>query len=200
MKKIIAVAASLLLSAAVFAEGITVGARGVIGVNLGTTLEDDLDVDGPTISPLGLTAFGKFQLPVLDGKLAVQPEVGFSHVSTDAKVESVSFSTSYNAIDIPVLVVYDFDINDKLTVSPELGPKISIPVGDFDFDGVDVSIDSDVLFGIEFGVGASYKVGPGAVVADLRYDLGLTKLKLEDDLSFGTPRALVFSVGYGISL
>lgn len=108
---------------------------------------------------------------------------------------SYSSDCSWWQIDLPILITYDFEINDKLTVSPELGPKISFPLGDFDFDGFDGSIDSHVLFGIDFGCGMYYKVGPGAIVGDLRYDLGLTKLKVEDE-DIMTPRALTFSIGY----
>lgn len=217
MKKLVAFAAGIMLSAVAFAEGITVGGRGLLGANIGTTCEGDFENDSlELMSPIGITAFVKIPLPVLDGKLAVQPELGLSRTAIGYKYEetvppveteyyyesgytiSYSGNASYWSLDIPVLVTYDFNINDKLTISPELGPKISIPLGDLDMDIGDGSIDSHILFGIDFGAGLSYKVGPGAIYGDLRYDLGLTKLKVEDE-DFATPRALIFSIGYGIT-
>lgn len=224
--------AGLFLSASVFAagmEGITVGGRGTLGAAIGTSVEDDGDVDSVFPPDIGVTGFIKIPVPVKH--LSVQAELGITYKSMSLKFNETEYYTDYYEvtktettdygsytytdyepylasykysytsdcswwqIDLPILITYDFEINDKLTLSPELGPKISFPLGDFDFDGFDGSIDSHVLFGIDFGCGLYYKAGPGAVVGDLRYDLGLSKLKVEDE-NIMTPRALTFSIGY----
>lgn len=215
MKKLVALVAGIMFSAAAFAEGITVGGRGLIGTNIGTTLENDIDNNVNPMSPLGLTAFAKIPLPVLEGKLALQPELGISSFGINYDADEFTYKENtyygevlaqYTSIDIPILVTYNIEINEKITISPVIGPKISIPVGKLnltysssDTDLGDYSIDSHVLFGIELGAGLSYKAGPGAIYGDLRYDIGLTKLKVEDE-DFATPRALIFSIGYGITL
>lgn len=198
MKKVIVAAlAGLLMSAAAFADGITLGARGLYGLNVGTSVEDaDLDT---VFGDFGVALFGKFALPVLDGKLAIQPELGFTHYDVVAKESGWSCDIEFNTFDIPVLVVYDILVNDSITVSPLAGVKFSIPVGDVDIMGFSGSADSKVLVGIDFGASLYWKVGPGALVVDARYDLGVTKLKVEDaDLL--TPRSLISSIGYSIQL
>lgn len=122
--------------------------------------------------------------------------------------------TAHKAIDIPVLVGWDFKIGDNLTVTPLVGPKISIPVGEFSAEieassgGVSLNvpynldIDTSVLFSIVVGAGVAYKVGPGAIVGDLRYNIGASELKTEDSgekIAIATPRSLQLSVGYQIS-
>ena len=146
-----------------------------------------------------MTATGTATLPI--------PGTGLSW--TETETESEKIKVSYNTIDIPVLAVYDIDIAKGFTVSPLLGPKFSIPIGKLkssdwgdwdDGDDEDEKIDSKLLFSVVAGVSAAYDVGPGAIVADLRYDLGLSKLKTEDGILEGTPRALQFSIGYQMKL
>ncbi len=200
---------------------ITVGARGIFGIGLGTTLSDkiedsgnDLDLGG-TLS-VGGTAFVK--IPIV-ASLVVQPELGFTYnmvgMKTDMKVDGydakVTMGCSYNAIDIPVLVGWDFKVGDNLTVTPLLGPKISIPIGRLAIEteasvgnvsvkeSKDYDIDSPVLFSIVVGAGVAYKVGPGAIVGDLRYNIGVSSLKMKEDSDVATPRGLQLSVGYQIS-
>lgn len=209
MKKLIAAAAvALTLASATFAEGITVGLRGIFGLGLGTDLEGDgLDLDVGKSVNAGGALFGKFLIPAVKG-LGVQPELGITYNQIGVKNDDfdLNATASYVALDIPVLVTYDFNINDNFAITPEFGPKLSVPFGKLsyggDMDSLDDSdLDTKVLFSLVFGAAVSYKVGPGAIVGDIRYDLGLTKLTIdtEGDGDFGTPRALLFSVGYGIN-
>lgn len=215
MKKLIACAVAAVAAVSMATAEITVGVRGIFGVGLGTTLADDMDsfdLDlGGTLN-VGGTAFVK--IPVF-ASLVVQPEVGFTYNMVGMKVEEsgakVTIDCSYNAIDIPVLVGWDFKINDSFTVTPLVGPKISIPVGkltgerETSCDGmtekydIDEKIDSPVLFSVVVGAGVAYKVGPGAIVGDLRYNIGVSSLAIEEDIDVATPRGLQLSVGYQIS-
>lgn len=210
MKKLIAVAAvALTLASATFAEGITVGLRGIIGTPVGTSIEtDDTDLDlGESIIGGG-ALFGKFLIPAVKA-LGIQPEIGITYnkigVEYDYGVGTSNSTVSYTSLDIPVLVTYDFNINDNFAITPEFGPKVAFPLGKLEYGGDadgDADVDSNVLFSLVFGVAASYKVGPGAIVGDIRYDLGLTKLAQDVDVGDGdiaTPRGLLFSVGYGIN-
>lgn len=218
MKKLIAFAVAAVAAVSLATAEITVGVRGIFGVGLGTTLADsmdgyDLDLGG-TLN-FGGTAFVK--IPVFRD-LVVQPELGFTHNMFGMKYEESGFKMtvdgSYNAIDIPVLVGWDFKINDSFTVTPLVGPKISILVGKLtgeterSYRGVtdksewDDDIGSPVLFSIVVGAGVAYKVGPGAIVGDVRYNIGISDLKTEykdEKNAIATPRSLQLSVGYQIS-
>ena len=201
---------------------ISVGVRGIFGVGLGTTLADNMDFAdldlGGTLN-VGGTVFVKIPLVA---SLVVQPELGFTYNMVGAKMTMISdgyavkaeMNGAYNTIDIPILVGWDFKINDNFTITPLVGPKFSIPVGEFSAEieassgGVslnvpyDLDIDTSVLFSIVVGAGVAYKVGPGAIVGDLRYNIGASELKTEDSgekIAIATPRSLQLSVGYQIS-
>ena len=214
MKKLIACAVAAVAAVSMATAEISVGVRGIFGVGLGTTLADDMDsfdLDlGGTLN-FGGTAFVK--IPVF-ASLVVQPEVGFTYNMVGMKFEEggmkMTVDCSYNAIDIPVLVGWDFKVGDSLTVTPLVGPKISIPVGkltgetEASYGGItdkgewDDEIDSPVLFSVVVGAGVAYKVGPGAIVGDLRYNIGVSSLALESS-DVATPRGLQLSVGYQFS-
>ena len=110
----------------------------------------------------------------------------------------------FNTLDIPVLVGYNLELSDGLTVTPFAGPQLSLVLGKGklggDMDG-DLEFKSSVLFDLVLGANLGYEVGPGALVADLRYNLGLVALKDKDSGDkICTPRALGLSVGYQIKL
>ena len=206
MKKIIALAVTMAAAVTMATAEITVGARGIFGLGLGTTVSSDFDDLGMEVDlgkslDFGFAAFVK--IPVWEA-LGVQPELGFTHhqvgLKWDFGIVTLEGTGAINTIDLPVLVTYDIAINDAFSVTPFLGPQLSFPLGKVamggDFDG-DGDIDSKVLFSIVLGANVSYKVGPGAIVGDLRYNLGLTPLK-SDDTDMLTLRALLFSVGYQI--
>jgi hypothetical protein len=58
-------------------------------------------------------------------------------------------------------------------------------------------VDSRFDFGLQFGGGLSVGVGPGALIGDVRYGLGLTDLYDEDK---SKNRAFAFTLGYAIPL
>ena len=222
MKKLIACAVAAVAAVSMATAEITVGVRGIFGVGLGTTLSDDMDFAdldlGGTLD-VGGTVFVKIPLVA---SLVVQPELGFTYNMVGAKMTMISdgyavkaeMNGAYNTIDIPILVGWDFKINDNFTITPLVGPKFSIPVGEFSAEieassgGVslnvpyDLDIDTSVLFSIVVGAGVAYKVGSGAIVGDLRYNIGASELKTEDSgekIAIATPRGLQLSVGYQIS-
>ena len=226
MKKLIAFAVMTVAAVSLATAEIAVGVRGIFGIGLGTTTSDGFDFvlatagyadnrfDFGNSLDFGGTAFVK--IPVSDS-LVIQPEFGFTHNMIGRKCsiygQDVRIKVSYNAIDIPVLVGWDFKVADGLTVTPLVGPKFSIPVGDgtvkidvaslgFEIKD-DFEIDNIMLFSIVVGAEVAYRLGPGALVGDLRYNIGISDLN--EDVGFGgswsiaTPRALQLSVGYQIS-
>lgn len=227
MKKLIGFAATAIFAMSLATAEITVGARGIFGLGLGTTIPNKTDdVKLGACLDFGANAFVKIPL---FASLSLQPELGFTHNIVDMKNEdkeefygqtyssSMKMSVSFNAIDIPVLVGWDIKIGDSLTVTPLIGPKFSIVLGklsykmkakaeyngetvyDHDEKG-EADNGSPLLFSIVFGAGVSYKLGPGAIVGDLRYNLGLSEIKTKDsEQGFATPRSLQLSAGYQLS-
>lgn len=63
-------------------------------------------------------------------------------------------------------------------------------MADIDADG---KVDASVLVSIPVGVEAMFKVGSGAIVADVRYNIGLNEV--DSDM---TLRGLRFGIDYGI--
>lgn len=225
MKKLIGFAAAAIFAMSLATAEITVGARGIFGLGLGTTIPNKTDdVKLGACLDFGANAFVKIPL---FASLSLQPELGFTHNIVDMKYEykyenynysySISAKTSYsfNAIDIPVLVGWDIKIGDSLTVTPLIGPKFSIVLGkisgkaEAEINGKSESSDpieadnaSPLLFSIVLGAGVSYKLGPGAIVGDLRYNLGLSELKVkfgDEKGAIATPRSLQLSAGYQLS-
>ena len=211
MKKLIAfaVAAAAAVSVATAQIDLTVGARGIFGIGAGMCLGDpSADTDIGKSLDFGGAAFAK--VPVYKG-LVIQPEVGFTYNMVGKKEDGEKFSGAYMAIDIPVLVGYDLKVSNELTVTPLFGPKFSIPVGKFSSvkwngnSGPDKDIENVILFSIVAGVSASYTVGPGASVGDIRYVNGVSGLAIKNKGAkeaevIVTPRNLQFSVGYQMTL
>ncbi len=208
MKKIIALAAAIVSSVALASAEIAVGARGIFQIGVGSTISDDFktfmtstgaDMDSSVGFGGGFALFA--HIPVAGG-LAIQPELGFTHNSIgldiDVAGQSVDGSLSCNTLNIPILIAYDIKAGDGFTISPFVGPQIGIILGDvsFEVDGNDAGgdVDTSVLFGILVGASAAIEAGPGALVADLRYDIGINAIKSVIDM--GTPRGLQLSLGY----
>lgn len=205
MKKIIALAAAVAVSAvSAFALDVAVGARGAFGMGLGTSTYDDIDLDMGKSLNFGGAVFGKIGITE---QISVQPEIGFTHHTVGMKMDDVKGTVGVNTLDIPVLVGYNLEVMDGFTVTPFLGPQLSFVLGKGKFGGDfsdfadDVEFKSPLLFDVVLGANCAYEVGPGAIVADLRYNLGLIALKdKEEGEKLVTPRALGLSVGYQLKL
>ena len=209
---IVAMFATLNLASA--AVDLTVGARGIFGLDIGMHLGDpDYETDMNRSLDFGGAVFAK--IPLYEG-LGLQVEVGYTYNDFGQKLDyddlEYKEDVSYRTIDIPLLVTYDIKANDILTISPLFGPRFSIPVGDATVRASvdseeyedDVKIDNVVLFSLVTGVNVAFRAGPGAILGDIRYNNGVSQLTLDygndaKDVVF-TPRNLQFSVGYQLPL
>ncbi|GAB4401346.1 MAG: hypothetical protein OHK0053_23910 [Microscillaceae bacterium] len=79
--------------------------------------------------------------------------------------------------------------------------SIDIKFGDDDGSG-DLYLDNRLDFGLQFGGGVSLQLGPGSVVLDARYGLGLSNWFEEEDLidTQSSNRTFALSLGYMIPL
>ena len=206
MKKIIALVATMVAAVSFATAEITVGARGIFGLNVGSSLEGaDLAV-GNSLT-FGGALFANIPLAEAGpGAIALQPELGFTHnsigSSEDTPLGDADMTFSINTIDIAALVGYNIKASDAITITPLLGIQASIVAGDghaeTELDGttlyeVDGEVDASVLVSIPVGAEFMFKVGPGAIVADVRYNIGLNEIDTGMTL-----RGLRLGVGYGI--
>ncbi|MGD8867779.1 MAG: porin family protein [Gemmatimonadales bacterium] len=143
------------------------------------------------------------------GNLGIRPEI--SYVQKGAKVEGSDLATGeplsqttdidYFELLIPVgidLAVEGETVQPRLYVGPTLGLALSC---EFDPDTGDPSQDckddfksSD--FGVVFGVGVELGSGPGAFLADLRYDYGIADINDTGDNISKKNRSIQLSFGY----
>lgn len=220
MKKIIALVAVAAVSISmVCAEiGLTVGAKGTFGMNLGSTVHEKTDdmkaafaVNG------GGSIYGRYNMPFLPA-LGVQVEAGmtFGNAIGEAKDNKNYRYASYNSFDIPVLVTYDIPVS-SLVITPMLGMNFSIPFGTptshFAVDGEKDSEKMDdykatgFIPGLVAGVEVAIPAGPGSITAGLSYvnDFTPVKSKVESggttvENKVGIRRNFNISAGYAIKL
>jgi hypothetical protein len=120
---------------------------------------------------------------------------------------------SYTSLDIPVLVRYEF-FEFPVSLSVLGGPYLAFGLGKFkaELSGfpaggpiVDDSAEGDIdgiRFGITVGLAAGYKLGPGSIVADLRFltDFAPVEVDYGTTEKVFTRRGINLTVGYEMKL
>lgn len=218
MKKLLAVVAAGVVLVSALSAQITVGGKGTLALNVGTSVEKamfgGMDVDTGLLVGGGGSLFVRYNLPSLPA-LGFQADVGImanNGFSAEGSETGYSFSTkgTYTSLELPVLVTYDLAAG-PVTITLLAGPNLSFPLGkakveqsfSSDYGSYDATdkwdIDSKVLFGLTAGAAVAYPLGPGAIVGDLRYTTDFNKVKVEGQEAM-TRRALTFSAGYQIKL
>lgn len=230
-KKLIVLAAVAAVTAGFAAAEVSVGIRGGMGLMLGTSWSDKItepvkDIMEPsTINSLAAGAAVFAKIPIFNG-LGIQPEFGISYnemrlrankeykelLQQYTSVKDYQEWFAYSALDIPILVSYDFKVGKKITLTPLAGPKLSIPIGKIKEDAsrtvsggplpAEFEAGSPVLFSMVAGMDAAFGLRHGAIVTDLRYDIGISSLQIKTGSSesdVAVPRALFLSVGYQLT-
>lgn len=204
MKKILGILVAVAMSTMAFAQ--TVGARGGVAINNYVLDEKMSAVEDYQKSTNTFTAavYADFDISAVDG-LFIQPEIGFTQHSLKFVIPAMgSLEFLTKTIDLPVLVGYKYNITDSLFVKGLFGPKVSFNIGkmqqkeDGEANGED-DIDNIFNFGIAAGIELGYKVGPGAVIIDARYNRDFTTLALvsgDSTTKMGKYQSFDISVGY----
>lgn len=220
MKKFVVVVAMFVavVSLATAEVGLYVGAKGVVGLSAGTTLEQQLG-SGEEIVPVvngGGAVFIRYEFPFalpLDSRLGVQLDVGFNaNNGTSAKIDLIILeledTVSFNTLDIPLLITYRLPVNDLLDVRVGVGPNFGIVLGKVKRDEYlngtkqttrEYDVASKLLIGLLADVGVGFNLGPGALLVDVRYLNDFTKLATgnkANSTDLLTRRNLSLSVGY----
>ncbi|MBQ4379198.1 MAG: PorT family protein [Treponema sp.] len=182
----------------------------------------------------GVDFFANIGLPFVKG-LGVQPELGihwhrvnfdfnidgsYSYTYPNGEKENKSEAYNYSheesfdymTLDIPILVTYTILFGKKFFVRPEVGPKISLIMGNLfygdygDYD--DYEVKSPFQFGIEAGACLGYAINDViSLLIDVRYNRNFTKLEVEYEsgrysstTTLGSEQSVIFSVGLQINL
>ncbi len=158
------------------------------GLNLSSTYGIDYKEDkgmlpGPVIGA-GL------QLK-LASVFAIQPEVLFSSKGIKLKEKDVTTRTILRYLEIPVLFQFLIPASDVVVPQFYAGPAIAFKTGfdikaeymdkELDIPNSEIDEAEDMLksvdFGIAMGAGLGFKAGPGRLILDVRYTLGLTSIQ-----------------------
>jgi hypothetical protein len=178
----------------------------------------------------GLVIGAGLNLPVVEDFFSIQPELlyiqkgmAYEGTLTDPDVGNFDYelNQTINYLEIPVLAKISFG-GDAFKAYVNAGPSLGLGLGGkssikFAFGNQTEEEDEDVKFGsdddadydnrielgAQFGGGIGYKIGPGALLLDIRYGLGLSNLyKADDDMSSDEAksknRVIAISLGYAI--
>lgn len=176
--------------------------------------------------------YGRYNMP-FHAPLGVQLELGiFANngvkVAVDDSIEeggmkidvAATGSASYLSMDIPLIVTYDISAG-PVVITPMVGVNFSIPLGKMKVkeeytakvEGLgeqkedyteDLDIASKFIPGIVAGVEVGLPLGPGSLVADLRYVNDFTKFSIDtgvegmDPIETGIRRNFNISLGYAL--
>lgn len=192
----------------------------------------DIETKNKLVVGGGGALYGRYNMP-FHAPLGVQLELGiFANngvkLSADSSIEEggmkidveATSSASYLSMDIPLIVTYDISAG-PVVITPMVGVNFSIPLGKIKakmeytakIDGMgeqkmdsteDADIASKFIPGIVAGVEVGLPLGPGSLVADLRYVNDFTKFSIDtgvdgmDPIEVGIRRNFNISLGYAL--
>jgi hypothetical protein len=158
-----------------------------------------------------------FGIPVTaDNFFMIQPEIlyiqkgaNFSTTGTTTRIGN----TSVNYLEVPVLAKINFGgesfrayVNGGPSIAYALfgrtnqnGAVVNVTFG----DDADVTFNNRIDFGLQFGGGIGFKAGPGDILLDLRYGMGLSNLLNQPVAGTDTEaqnRVYALTLGYAIPL
>ncbi len=182
------------------------------GITL-STISYDEEPNGQE-SKIGFVGGAGVEIGIVKNFFSVQPELLFIQKGERYDTRGVKTSATLNYLELPVLAkisVGSPSIKGYLNAGPSLGLGLTgkqkieggeddgetdIRFGDPTNDGRRY-LDNRFDFGVQFGGGVNLGLGPGAVIADVRYGLGISDLNDEDK---SKNRTFAFTLGYAIPL
>ncbi len=149
----------------------------------------------------------------------IQTGINFTQKGVKGEGDGLNLTITTNYIEIPLLARVGFG-SDNFKVYVNAGPSLGFALGgklkgesgsvsaeeDLTFGkGEDDTFENSIDFGLQFGTGIGYTVGPGQIVLDLRYGLGLSNLFETPDGANrsdfkSTNNVFAVSLGYAILL
>jgi hypothetical protein len=175
--------------------GISVGPK--FGLNFAT-------IGGDQSSQLSTTTkffFGGFLDYNLVKEFDLQGELLYN--TTGASYTGGNLSASY--LEIVALAKYNLPVDRSVKIFFVAGPQLGIKLSanqhsDANSSDTDIStVVSGTDFDIVFGTGVAFKVGPGKIIVDLRYNIGLSNIN-KTGVASNTNQVFSLGVGYGFDL
>nr|WP_315031679.1 porin family protein [uncultured Chryseobacterium sp.] len=127
-------------------------------------------------------------------RFSIQPEVNFISKGTQIKNNFGNQTYTFNYIEIPVLAKYSFG-----PVYLNAGPSIGFLMGKNDRIKATYGKTKTIDFGLQMGAGVAIPAGPGKLIVDGRYNLGLSNISDEKGINVKN-RGFAISLGYAIPL
>ena len=219
MKKLALSLVALMFATSVFAMNFSVGAKGNIGI--ATTIQSVGDEAVDDILPVFSGSIGGVFGIQLTEMFALEPEVMF-HFGNGCSWEyedilgTTKYSCNWTTLEIPVMFKAKFAVGDG-HFAVAVGPQFNFLLGDIteksesDGDTVTASRSADGMdfniFTLGIGAGVEYglPVGPGDLVFGVRWQMDLTNVAKNTDVSDDFKRefrnmAVLPSVAYMIKL
>ncbi|MCW2263061.1 MULTISPECIES: porin family protein [Sphingobacterium] len=122
---------------------------------------------------------------------SIQPEINYIGKGTTIKKDNIKKDLDLNYLELPILAKYSFG-----PVYVNAGPSIGLLL---DKDSKLIQNYGEKLnkidFGVQMGAGVALPAGPGKIIVDARYNLGLNDL---GKISTIKNRGIMASFGYAI--
>jgi hypothetical protein len=136
----------------------------------------------------------------LQGELLYNPVGGgFSSQGQAGGNDGISY------LDFVVLAKYSVPVNPVIKIFFEAGPQLGIKLSateHSDATGTDTDI-SQYISGTDFdlvvGTGTAFRVGPGNIIFDVRYNIGLSSIQKNGN-AHNSNQVFSMAVGYGLFL
>jgi hypothetical protein len=181
---------------------ISVGTRHGISISTLSKTGDLADNDEMIATYTG----GLFVTLPVKGDFAIQPELNYvckGRSNEITEFETSEFSSRYHYLQVPVMLRYNSNVtgNENTTLYFTAGPYASALLksqcklkncNEWSDDNYD-NEDKDPDLGVIFGMGVTFPVKNLKLQADLRYDMGSSKLNFQPD-DYRT-KALSLSLG-----
>lgn len=123
---------------------------------------------------------------------SIQPELNFISKGTSLKTSLGREHLNVNYLELPVLVKYSFG-----PVYLNVGPSLGLRLGQANKEKVAYGAMKKLDFGLQMGGGLAIPLGPGKVIIDARYVLGLTNTSAVKGANIKN-RGIALSAGYAI--
>ena len=224
MKKVVlSIAAMITLGFAANAQMSIIPKAGITLSNMAVKEKEDGQK-----SNLGKTFGLGLNLPVSEGMFSIQPELLFTQKGVKYSEDDYSQKMHLNYLELPVLAKASFG-SDAVKAYVNAGPSVGFALGGnvkTKFDGetettkirfgegedeetvyLDTENYNRVDLGMQFGGGIALQAGPGSLILDARYGLGLSNFaKAPETIPSGASksdfknqhRVFALSLGYAI--
>jgi len=165
--------------------------------------------DGTTVDE-GLTSLGGFHAGA-DLAIGFSPmfgvQVGAAYSQKGAAFEGVDAKIAVDYVDVPVLLVVSVPTSGNITprlfaggvASFKMSCKLKAAGESIDCGDEDIGTLKSSYFAALFGAGIKFGVGPGGLLLDVGYQLGLTNI-IDDETVTVKANVMQASLGYQFPL